>query len=138
MSATPPKPLHPLLAALGLFAGAAAIGGAVGALFDSPRPSRRARRAERRWQRDERETCDDLGEEHVGGPGRPDCMGIDTVTEVKSLSRPADSRHVQQAFDKAVEFGGRPVLVSHSGFTGPARVKADLLGVELVSRRRRR
>lgn len=114
-----------------------ALGLAVGGLLiaassKNSKPASRAR--SRTWQEFERDSCALRGQRHVGGPGRPDCEGDDTHTEVKHWSRPVDLGAVKAAHRRAVAAGKNLEMVSSSGFTMPAEEWCLRRGVKLSRR----
>lgn len=69
----------------------------------------------------EKQVCELLGAEHVGGPGQPDCrLGALIVVEVKDHQRPIDAGVVRRVVARPWAQGRPVIFVSRSGFTKPA------------------
>jgi len=74
----------------------------------------------------EKTQCTKLGGEHKGGPGNPDCIVKGKIYEIKNWKIPA---HVG-VIKKAKELGCNVVL-SKSGFTDQAKIKAKKFNIKL-------
>lgn len=85
-----------------------------------------------KWKRDERRACELLGADHVGGSGRPDCVGPDFIAEVKAYNgRRVDRGTLRRTHKKRWAAGERIKFVSTSGYTDGAVEYAALEGIEL-------
>lgn len=83
------------------------------------------------WLAVEEAACALHGQRHVGGSGKPDCVGRGFTTEVKHRKRPIGSTAVWKEYGRSLETGLRARIDSTSGFTAPARELARDLGVVL-------
>lgn len=90
-----------------------------------------AARIEEPWHRFERQVCARRGQAHLGGPGRPDCEGQGTITEVKYWNRPVHIGVIKKLHERARREGQRAECVSASGFTQPAMDWARRKGIAL-------
>lgn len=88
-----------------------------------------------RWQHEEREACSLFNAEHVGGAGRPDCIGTDYIVEVKHHRGRVHMGIVRDTIMKEWSEGVQLKIVSTSGFTEGAIVHAENEGVELFHKR---
>lgn len=92
-----------------------------------------------RWQRDEIDACARLGADHVGGPGKPDCVGDDYIVEVKSYNgRPIHKGVIRRTLEKRWADGRSLKIVSVSGYTAGAIELAAHEGIELYVKEGRR
>lgn len=88
-----------------------------------------------RWQHEEREACSLFNAEHIGGAGRPDCIGTDYVVEVKHHRGRVHMGIVRNTIMKEWSEGVQLKIVSTSGFTEGAIAHAENEGVELFQKR---
>ena len=85
------------------------------------------------WARTEREVCELLGADHVGGPGRPDCRDGEHVVEVKDYGRRVHLGIVRRTWQKPW-VADRLTIVSTAGFTAGAIEFAEDNGIDLVEK----
>lgn len=74
----------------------------------------------KKWWATEREVCQKLGAEHVGGPGQPDCRLDAYMVEVKDHGKPIGLTMVRSTYEKSWAQGHPLIMVSTSGYTRPA------------------
>ncbi|MCA9635211.1 MAG: hypothetical protein KC420_04170 [Myxococcales bacterium] len=89
-----------------------------------------------KWKKEERRACKLLGADHVGGSGRPDCVGSDFIAEVKAYNgRRVDRGTLRRTRNKHWAAGEQLKFVSTSGYTDGAVEYAAVEGIDLfVSR----
>ncbi len=85
-----------------------------------------------KWKQDESRACELLGANHVGGSGRPDCIGENFIAEVKSYNgRRVHKGTLQRTHRKHWAARVQFKFVSVSGFTVGAIEYASREGIEL-------